>query len=346
MAGIPIQGSFIQGSQVGGAALQGGSGTGISLQGGSSPQHASTMPVQGSTYNPQITANPNNFIDPTPNAAVTAPSTTSTAIDPATAAANAAAAAAAQAAAAKAAQAAALRGQIGDLANSVKSIYDGRYGGVDTSAAEQTGKLNDRFSTESNSLEQQVGDQNQQAGAAFAGNGSFDSSYRGNAQDRITQAGNQQVDSLGNELHDNIAKIAQWVQQQKAGFDAGKGAMDTIVGHLADETEPTNLITLRNQIDSQLATLKGQAADNNTEASNIATLDSIAPSSARGVQLQTTLKTILGGNADPTTKAAIGSQLIASANLTPSDQSKLLQGFHADLAAASQPSQQQQIPTA
>lgn len=337
MAGIPIQGSFIQGSPVTGSMLQGSGG--VPLQGGGSPQQSSTIPVQGSSYNPQITLNPSNLIDPTANTAVTGGQAPTTAIDPATAAAQAAAAA-------KSAQAASLRSQIQDLANNVKSIYDGRYGGVDASAAEQTGKLNDRFGNESSSLEQQVTDQNQQAGAAFAGNGGYDSSYRGNAQDRITQAGNQQVDALGNELHDNIAKIAQWVQQQKSGFDAGKGAMDTIVGHLADETEPTNLITLRNQIDSQLATLKGQAADNNTEASNIASLDSIAPSSARGVQLQTTLKSILGGNADPTTKAAIGSQLIASANLDPSDQSKLLQGFHADLAAAAQPTQQQQIPTA
>ena len=330
--GIPIQGSYIQGSPVTGSMLQGAGG---SLQGAGSPQQASTIPIQGSSYNPQITSDPSYMIDPTANAAVQG---VSTAIDPAVAAANAAAAA-------KAAQASQLRGQISDLTSRVKDIYNGRYGGVDSAAGEQTGKLNSRFGNEAQSLTDQVGQQNQQAGSAFAGNGSYDSSYRGNAQDQITHAGNQQINSLGNELQDNLAKVAQWVSQQKAGFDAGKGAMDTIVGHLADETDPNTLITLRNQIDNQIATLNGQGADNNTEAQNVASLNTIAPSSARGVQLQTTLKSILGGNADATTKAAIGSQLISSANLDPSDQSKLLQGFHADLAAAAQQPNQQQ-PTA
>lgn len=244
--------------------------------------------------------------------------------------------------AADAAKAAQLKTQISDLVNTVKSIYDGRYGQVDQSAAEQAGKLNSRFGSESGQLEGQIADQNQQAGAAYAGNGTFDSSYRGNAQDTITKSGNQQIDSLGQDLKDNLATVAEWVQQQKAGLNAGKNSADTIVSQLAQETDPSSLISLRNQIDSQIATLQGQSADNNTEAQNASALESIAPSGARSQQLQVTLKSILGGNADPTTKAAIGSQLIASANLDPTDQSKLLQAFHTDLSSASQNQQQDQ----
>jgi hypothetical protein len=328
----PIQGNYVPTNSLSGSALQGGSGSGISLQ-GSSPTLQSGIPViQGSSPTLQgSNVNPQNLVDPTANGQVQGAPTT---VDPATAAAQAQAAA-------NAAQASQLRDHITGLAQTVKDIYNGRYGQVDQSANEQTGKLGDRFQKESGQLEQQVGQQNDQTGAAFAGNGVYDSSYRGNAQDQITTAGNNQIGALGDELKNNLATIAQWVQQQKAGYDAGKGSMDTIVGQLASETNPTNLISLRDQIDNQIATLQGQSADNNTEASNLSQLEQIAPSSARTQQLQTTLQSILGGNADPTTKAALGGQLIASAQISPEDQSKLLQAFHADIGAA-QPTGQQQ----
>lgn len=334
MAGIPLQGSFVQTSPLQGSSLQGGTGGGISLQGssGSGVQGGSTIPIQGSSPQLQITANPQNLVDPVQNGSVNGASTS---VDPA------AQAAAAQAAA-QAAQAAQLRGQIGTLAQQVKDIYNARYGQVDQSAGEQAGKLNDRFGKEAGQLTDQIGQQNQAAGAAYAGNGTYDSSYRGNSQDTITKAGNQQIDSLGQELQDNLATIAQWVQQQKAGFDAGKGSMDTILSRIGSETDPTALTSLRNQIDNQIATLQGQAADNNTIGQNMSALEQIAPSTARTQQLKTTLKSILGGNADAGTKAAIAGQLIASADIPAGDQSKLLQGFHADLAAAQTPDQTQQ----
>lgn len=331
MASIPLATWTTSSSTpVTGDALQGGATTPIQ---GSSPTVQGSSPVLqahvSDTQTLQPTANPNSFVDPTQNTGVLGATTQ---IDPAQAAADAAAAA-------KAAQAAQLRDQISQLASQVKDIYNGRYGQVDQSAVEQTGKLNDRFKSESGSLTDQIGQQNEQTGAAEAANGAYDSSYRGNAQDTITKAGTTQIDSLGKELSDNLATIAQWVQQQKAGFDAGKGGMDTIVSHLADETDPAALTSLRNQIDNQIASLKGQAADNNTESQNISALEQIAPSSTRAQQLQTTLKSILGGNADPSTKAAIAGQLIASADIPADDQSKLLQGFHADLAAAAQPTE-------
>jgi hypothetical protein len=272
-----------------------------------------------------------NYMDPATNAPVTNANagTASTGVAQADPAAQAAAAAAA----AKAAQAAQIRGDIMGQIQQVKDIYNGRYGTADASAAQQTGNLNDRFKNESTDLTRQVGLQNDQTGAAFAGNGSFDSSYRGNAQDSITAAGNQQIDSLGQELRDNLAKVGAWDQQQHSQYDAGKSAMDTIAERIQNETEPTNLITLRNSIDNQIAQLKGQGADNNTQTQNMSALEQIAPSSTRAQQLKTTLSSILGGTADSGTKAAIGTKLIASAQLTPDEQAKLLQGFHTDLAA-------------
>jgi hypothetical protein len=307
----------------GGANLQGGGG---SLQGGSSASlgassgsGAITQPAASGNIL-QNGANPQNFVDPSANGVLGA----STSIDPA-------AQAAAAASAANAAKAAGLRGQITDLANAVKDIFNSRYGQVDQSAGEQTGKLNERFGTESGDITKQVDQQNQQIGAAHAAGGTYDSSYRGNNVDTSTQGGANQIRDLGTELQDNIAKIASWVSTQKAGFDANKGGVDAILSHLSEETDPGNLSTIRGSLDQQIANLKAGAADNNTTAQNVQALDSIAPTSSRAVTLKTTLTSILGGNADPAQKSTIGKALISNAGLSDSEKQALQAAFDSDL---------------
>lgn len=303
--------------------LQGGS---TNLQGGSPSLQGSSPTLQGSSPNLQPAANPMNFVDPVDNSAVLGASTT---VDPAVAA-------AAAKAAADAARAASLRGQVSDLVNQIKGIFDTRYGQVDQLAGEQAGKLNDRFSNESQDLTKQIEGENQKLGAAHAAAGTYDSSYRGNNVDTVTHAGQSQIRDLGQELQDNIAKIAAWVSSQKAGFDAQKGGYDAIVQHLAEETDPGRLADLRATIDSKLADVKAGSADYNTAGQNAQALSSIAPSSPRAVQLKTTLSQIVAGNADPSQKAAIGQSLITNSGLTPDQQQQLLMAFQSDLSAKPQ----------
>ena len=239
-----------------------------------------------------------------------------------------------------AAKAGALRGEITNLVNAVKDIFNQRYGQVDASAGEQTGKLNERFGTETADVTQQVEGENQKIGAAHAAGGSFDSSYRGNNVDTVTQAGGNQIRDLGTELQDNMSKIAAWVTQQKTGFDANKGGMDQILGRLGETTDLGELTALRSQLDGRITELRAGSADNNTMAQNSASLEGIAPTSSRAVQLKTTLSQILAGNADKSQKAAIGQKLISSAGLTPEEQQALLTGFQGSLAASEDPNQQ------
>lgn len=306
--------------QGGSPNLQGSSGT--SLQGGSG---AAIQPAGGS--NLQVTANPMDGGTLSTGGGVTLGATTQVApaVDPAVAAANAKAAA-------DAARATALRGEITNIANTIKDLFNSRYGQVDASAGEQTGKLNDRFATESGDITKQVENENQKLGAAHAAGGSFDSSYRGNNVDTVTQSGNNQIRDLGTELQDNIAKIAAWITQQKAGFDAQKGGIDSVLAHLGEETNPDNLATIRGTLDQRIADLKAGAADNNTSAQNAGALNAIAPTSTRAQQLKTTLSQIVAGNADTSQKASIGARLIQSAGLTPQEQQQLATEFQAQLS--------------
>lgn len=321
MAGIPLSGSFVQTSPVSGSSLQGGGGT--SLQGSSPTVQAGKSTIQGSSPALQVTANPQNLLDPTANTAI-APTNTSTSAD----------ASAAAAAAATAAQAASLRSSIAGIISNIKDIYNSRYGQVDGAAAEQAGNLNTAYGTQSGQLADQIGQQNQAAGASYAGRGAYDSSYRGDSQDTITNAGNDQIADLGTTLQQNLATIAQWAAQQKAGFDAQKSGLDQVSSQLGDETNPSDLVSLRNSLDGQQTTLQAGSADNDTQAADLATLQTVAPADARAVSLNTTLQSILGGNADPTTKASIANQLITSAGLSSGDTTKLQQAFNNDLVSS------------
>lgn len=254
------------------------------------------------------------------------------------------AAAAAAKAAADAAKAAKLRTEVTSIVNNIKDIFNSRYGQVDASAQEQTGKLQDRFTNESQDVARQVTDQNQQAGSAYAARGAFDSSYRGNAVDSITKGGESQVRDLGQELQDNLAKISSWIVSQKTNMDAQKGGVESIVSHLAEETDPGRLTEIRNTLDAKIAELRGSSADNNTAAQNAGALEAVAPSSQRAIQLKTTLGQILAGGADKSLKASIGQRLIQNAGLNPDEQQKLLLAFQGELAASDE--QKQEQPTA
>jgi hypothetical protein len=301
------------------SGIQGGSAASL----GAAPAaigQSSSSPIQGSQVNPGFVSNTQS-----PGMVLSA----NTTLDPA-----------AVAAAANAAKAGQLRGDITHLVNSIKDIFNSRYGQVDAAAGEQVGKLNDRFGNESQDLAGQIAGQNAQIGAGAASNGTFDSSYRGNNVDTSTKAGESQIRDLGTELQDNIAQIAQWVAQQKAGFDAEKSGQDAILSHLNEETNPDNLVSLRNTLDSKIASLQAGKADNQTQKQAVSALATIAPSNARAVQLKTTLASIVGGNADTSQKAAIGARLIQAAGLDPDEQQKLAQAFQSDLGTTDQTKQQ------
>lgn len=308
--------------------LQGGSSS--LLQGGSTaPIQGSSPTIQGSSPNLQPTYNPQGGGGATLGASTGTQGLVNTA--PVLSAEQVAAQQAAAAEAARQAKVRSLRGEVTNIANSIKDIFNSRYGLVDAGAQEQTGKLNSRFATESGDITQQVEGENQKLGAAHAAGGSFDSSYRGNNQDTVTQAGEGQIRDLGTELQDNISKIAAWVTSQKGGFDAQKSGMDSIVGRLGETDDVGELTSLRSQLDSRIAELRGGQADYNTNATNKQALEGIAPSSQRTQQLKTTLSQIVAGNADPKMKTAIAGQLIQSAGLSPEDAQTLLSGVNAEI---------------
>lgn len=285
------------------------------LQGGATTQ-GSTLLTQGPTNNPQLTVNGND-LNQSGQAPVAPQGDQNAQL-------------AAQQAAALARLAAA-RGDISSRANQIKSIYDSRYGKVDQLAQEQSQKLNDRFGNESGDILKQVDNQNQQIGAAHAAAGTYDSSYRGNNVDTVTNTGKSQIRDLGTELNDNLANVGKWIVGQKAGINAQKSQYDNLIANLSKETDVNNLISTRNQLDAKIAELNASEGDYNTSGQNAQALNTVAPANSRSVKLQSNLQTILGGNSDPGMKLAIGQALISNSGLDPADQQKMLLAFQSDV---------------
>jgi len=237
-------------------------------------------------------------------------------------------------AAADQAKAAALRGDVTNLVQSVKNIFQSRYGLIDKAAAEQAGKLEKRFGEESGDVTEQVTSENNTAGASFAGRGTRDSSDYGNTVDTIKAGGEKQIRDLGTELAENKGKIGAYAEGEKTKLRAEGNGYDNVVAHLAESTDPAELQSIRNTIESRLAALNAGEGAAATEAQNISALNTIAPATARGVQLQTTLAKVIGGNAEPAVKNAIGAALISQSGLSADEQQKFLQGFQTDLSGS------------
>lgn len=309
-----------------------GTGSGTALQGSSgNTLQAGTSSIQGSSPQLQATANPYNYVDPEASGTTSSTSVT----DPAGAVDPAAAAAAAKAAE-DAAKANALRGQITQTANTIRDIFNSRYGLVDAAAKDQSGKLDSRFKNESSDVVRLVGEENEKVGAAHSASGSYDSSYRGNNVDTVKRGGEAQIRDLGEELSGNRAKIGDWASKEKAGFNASKSGIDLTLSRLAETSDLGELTSLRNNLDSRITELRAGDANYQTGGQSLATLETIAPSSARAVSLKTTLSQVLAGNADASLKGSIGAKLIASAGLNEEDAQALLAGFQGSLSTQEQ----------
>lgn len=244
--------------------------------------------------------------------------------------------------AARRAKAAELRGDITGLVNRIKDIFSQRYDNLDRAAKEQTDNLQSRFANETQDLSQQIGQETALTGANAASRGTFDSSYRGNVQDTITEEGAAQARDMSLELKEALAKIGQYILEEKSGYKAQTDSMDTLVSRLAESTNLDELTSTRNTFDSKIAELRAGNAKNATQSQSLSALQKIAPSNARAVQLKTTLAKIVKGSAPSSQKAAVGRALISNAGLDPEDQQRLLLAFQADLGSTPEQEKQAQ----
>lgn len=295
-------------------AVGGGGGYQLST---SSPQSAGSL---GGTFNPQQTANIPPYYPSVGGAGLTGADGGDTSgtggSDPA----------ATQAAALKA-QADAIKGSITGLINNIKGVYDALYGDVTNVAADKTNQVTNQYGQDVKSLTDQFNTEFPKIGQGYGARGTYDSSYRINAEKGAQdQFGNANT-TLAQGRDQDLAKVGQYLAEQQAQFGAQKGGLDAINAQIAASENPDELTSLQNTLTSRLADLSASRASNQTQASYLQTLNSQVPVGNRIAGLQTSLTNVLNSAVPAPIKLAIAGQLVSQSGLSGTDTDKLLQDF-------------------
>lgn len=239
-------------------------------------------------------------------------------------------------AAAQAAADEAKRGQLrSDASNLIQTLtgaYDSLFGNAKSAAASQNKALSDRYNTEVGGLTEQFNQELPKVGRGYAARGTYDSSYRGDAEQQATTGFNNQIQDIGTQRDADAAKIGQFVAEKQGMVDSEKGLLQKMLGDLPNVTDLNELTQLKQQIDRKIADTQAAAAGVQSEQAYRDKLNTIAPSADRLAGLQTTLSNIVNGAAPGPLKRAVAQQVIGSSGLSKEEQDQLLGQVNSQIA--------------
>jgi hypothetical protein len=208
------------------------------------------------------------------------------------------------------------QGMIGNDQNTLNNLYSAINGALTGYAQDARGNVDKQY----NNLQQQQDNtyRTNIAGsdAAFGARNAFDSSYRGNADQSMTNAYNQANQSLGdqkNQAYAGIGSTIQGVQDQLAN----KPQYD-----LSQYKDVNALTSLHNQLGQYISSLQGTQRSLTPQGALVQKLNSVAP---------------LTSNLDSTLKGQLSS--IVNAN-TPTEAQQPLAMAYLQRAGVTDPTQQ------
>jgi hypothetical protein len=217
-----------------------------------------------------------------------------------------------------------LRAQASGLINTLIGAYDSLFGSARSAAKAQNEALDSRYTKEVGGLTDQFNQELPKIGRGYAARGTFDSSYRGDAEDQATTGFKNQIDDIGTQREADAAKIGQFVAEKEGMVNAEKGLLAKMLGDLPNVTDINELTQLRQQIDRKIADTQSAQAGVQSEAAYRAKLNEVAPSADRMAGLQSTLSNIVNGAAPGPLKRAVAQQVIGSSGLSDEEKQALL----------------------
>jgi vacuolar-type H+-ATPase subunit I/STV1 len=217
-----------------------------------------------------------------------------------------------------------LRGDIGGIINNIKGTYDSIFGTAQNTANEQNQTLTQNYAKTIGNINDQASEGQQSTGNAYASRGIQDSSFYGNAVDKIKKEATKQIGSAGDELKNNQASLGGFVSQQEATRNAQKQGLDSILNHISQSNDPNELTSLRNTLTTRLADLQSSAADVQSNKQYLSKLTSVSPVSERLSALNNVIGNIVNGAASSGLKQAIGMSFIQNSGLDDATQQQLI----------------------
>lgn len=235
------------------------------------------------------------------------------------------------------AQANALKGGITGIINNIKGVYDAIYGDVDAVGKEKAGQVDQRFNQETKSLTDQFSQQFPAIGNAYASRGTYDSSYRINAEEGAKTGFNNQLEGVGQDRSNALAEVGRYVAGQQADVNAQKGGLDAIISQIQSSENPDELQALQNTLDERKRTLEASRAGLRSKDSYLGEVNRIAPTGDRLAGLTANLTNVINSQVPTPLKRAIGRQLIANSGLPPAQAAQATATLDAQLQAEETP---------
>lgn len=208
---------------------------------------------------------------------------------------------------------AAAREQVTGLMGRFRQAFDAVMGKIDALAAEKRQQLGQNYDLQKQGLQQTYGNTSQGIDSAEAARGTFNSSYRAGQQGTALDAFNQAYGGLNRNEAQDIAGVGGWANTAKSQAVAA-----TPTYNPNDYNNVSDLLNIKQAVDSAIGQLGVSGASLGTTAANTAALNKITPTQETGsATLQSQLAKLAGTTADPTAKRAIATQMINDSGADP-----------------------------
>lgn len=234
-------------------------------------------------------------------------------------------------AAQRASEAAKFRSQVGSLVKNITGVYDALYGDVDVAASEKSKAIAKRYSDDESSLTGQFNEQFPLIGNAYAGRGTYDSSYRVNKEEGAKGAYGSSLKKLSSGREDDLAEVGRYIAEQRANFGAQKKGLDNILEDIDLEENPDNLRSLRNKLDARLNGLEASRAGLRSRKNYLSTLNERVPEGNRIIGIRNSLTNVLQSAVPGAVKKQIGAQLIQNSGLSGTAAAQQLAEFNSQV---------------
>lgn len=212
-----------------------------------------------------------------------------------------------------------IRGLIGQAGD----IYRNIYGGLTRQAEAQKGQLEQTYGKGVQTLGETYTAELPKIAQAYAARGAYDSTWRAGAEQEAQRGYEKQLGEMGTAQQEALRKLGQTFAESRAQFGAGETGLQTILGRLGDVTDLNELTALRNQIENQITSLRQAEATQLTPEQQSAVAAQLPAANDRFAQAQTTIRTIIAGQAPAMLKRSIANQIIVNSPLTDEEKRTL-----------------------
>lgn len=205
------------------------------------------------------------------------------------------------------------RSQVSPMIATLNSLYDNLSSALpafaNDSRADIAGRYNPQYESADRSYKSAVDNTNQ----SFTARGTYDSSYRGNANDVNRGDHDTAVNTLNRNRDSELNDLGKFVAQEESAIS------NKPQYNLDDYTDVSSLLGLRDELDNHISSLRGAQTNLMTRPQLAQKLDATAPVTDMENTLKSRLDALNGSNAAPEAKYGIGAGYINSSSVKDKD---------------------------